>query len=86
MTIEGLDEGTYYLKETNPPEGYVGSDSEVTIVIPGQANAENMVSVRFANSPIPHTGGMGTTMFTVGGAAILAAAGVLFVTTRRKES
>ena len=84
--FDGLDEGTYYLKETNPPEGYVGSDSEVTIVIPGQANAENMVSVRFANSQIPHTGGMGTTMFTVGGAAILAAAGALFVVSRRKET
>ena len=39
-----------------------------------------------ANTLIPHTGGMGTTMFTVGGAAILAAAGALFVVTRRREN
>ena len=49
-------------------------------------DSENVVTVHFANSPIPHTGGMGTTMFTVGGAAILAAAGVLFVVTRRREN
>ena len=36
-----------------------------------------------ANTLIPHTGGMGTTMFTLGGAAILAAAGVLFIYSRK---
>ena len=84
--FDGLDEGTYYLKETNPPEGYVGSDSELEVVIPSQAGTGNVANVQFANSQIPHTGGMGTTMFTVGGAAILAAAGALFVVSRRKET
>ena len=84
--FDGLDEGTYYLKETNPPEGYVGSDSELEVVIPTQAGTGNVATVQFANSQIPHTGGMGTTMFTVGGAAILAAAGALFVVSRRKET
>ena len=75
------------MTETKAPDGFVKSDTEVKVDIPSQANqATNIATVNFANSPIPHTGGMGTTMFTVGGAAILAAAGVLFVTTRRKES
>ena len=81
---DGLDEGTYYLKEVDPPEGYVGSDQELTVVIPDKAGTDNIANVKFANSPVPHTGGMGTTLFTVGGAAILAVAGALFVTTRRK--
>ena len=81
---DGLDAGTYYLKEVDPPEGYVASDQELTVVIPGDAGTNNIANVKFANSPVPHTGGMGTTLFTVGGAAILAVAGALFVTTRRK--
>ena len=85
VTFDGLDEGTYYLKETQAPDGYVCSDQELPITIPSQADTENVVHVQFANSPIPHTGGMGTTVYTVGGAAILAMAGVLFVATRKKE-
>ena len=64
----------------------MGSDSELEVVIPSQAGTGNVANVQFANSQIPHTGGMGTTMFTVGGAAILAAAGALFVVSRRKET
>ncbi|WP_442858889.1 LPXTG cell wall anchor domain-containing protein [Anaeromassilibacillus sp. D41t1_190614_C2] len=34
---------------------------------------------------MPHTGGMGTTLFTIGGVVLLAAAGTLFVVSRRKQ-
>lgn len=83
-TIGGLDEGTYYLVETKAPDGYVKSDTPLKIVIPKDADGITyMVDVNFANTLIPHTGGMGTTMFTLGGAAILAAAGVLFIYSRK---
>ena len=82
--FDGLDVGTYYVKETEAPDGYVGSEQELPVVIPDKAGTNNIANVKFANSPVPHTGGMGTAMFTVGGAAILAVAGALFVTTRRK--
>ena len=85
VTINGLDEGTYYLKETQAPNGYVCSDTPLEIVIPENANASNIVTVNFANTQIPHTGGMGTTLYTVGGAAIVAAAAVLFVVSRKKR-
>ena len=81
----GLAEGSYTLKETTAPEGYVASTETLQVNIPTDADTEQVVNAKFANSPIPHTGGMGTAMFTVGGAAILAAAGALFVTTRRKR-
>lgn len=84
-TIEGLDAGTYYLKETEAPKGYICSDEEVSIVIPTQANTDNMVEVKFANSLIPHTGGTGTLMYTVGGAAIIVLAGVLFFVSRKSR-
>ena len=85
VTINGLDEGTYYLKETQAPDGYVCSDTPLEIVIPEDANASNVVTVNFANTQIPHTGGMGTTLYTVGGGLIVAAAAVLFVVSRKKR-
>lgn len=83
-TFTGLDTGTYYLKETAAPEGYVKSDKalEVTITVD---TADNTVSVSFANSPIPHTGGMGTTLFSIVGGVLIAMAGTIFVISRRKR-
>ena len=83
--IDGLDAGTYYLTEIKAPEGYVKSDTPLTIIIPKDADGENVVSVSFANSQIPHTGGTGTLMYTIGGAAIIATAGVLLLVSRKKR-
>ena len=83
--IDGLDAGTYTLTETEAPEGFVKSDTPLTIVIPDNADGNNVVSVSFANSQIPHTGGTGTLMFTIGGAAIIATAGVLLLVSRKKK-
>lgn len=83
--LNGLDEGTYYIKETQAPNGYVCSDQELEITIPDQAGTDNVVTVNFANTQIPHTGGMGTTLYTVGGGLIVAAAAVLFVVSRKKR-
>lgn len=86
VSLEGLDAGTYYLKETKAPEGYVCSDKVVTIKIPDQTGTDNMVNVKFANSLIPHTGGMGTTLFSIVGGALIATAGVIFVISRKKRA
>ena len=83
--IDGLDAGTYTLTETKAPDGYVKSDTPLTIVIPDNADGENVVSVSFANSQIPHTGGSGTLMFTIGGVVIIAMAGVLLLASRKKK-
>lgn len=82
--IEGLDAGTYTLTETKAPGGYVKSDTPLIIEIPEDTSA-NVVSVQFANSEIPHTGGIGTTLFTIGGAAIIVGAGIVFAVTRKRK-
>ena len=82
--FNGLAEGVYSLQETKAPENYVASNEAIDVTIPDQA-ADNVATVNFANSSIPHTGGMGTTMFTVGGAVIVAAAAILFVVSRKKR-
>lgn len=79
---------TYYVKETAAPEGYNINDSVFTVNI----NKENGVTqVNGAAIPnykpvVPETGGMGTMMFTIGGAALIACAGVLFLIVRKKKS
>lgn len=88
IMVDGMDAGTYYLKETKAPEGYVCSDKELEIVIAEDAaNVLNFaISVNFANSQIPHTGGMGTTLFSIVGGALIATAGVIFVISRKKRA
>ena len=84
VVIDGLDAGKYALVETKAPDNYVKSDTPLMLTI--KAGIEpNVVNVKFANSKIPHTGGMGTTLFTIGGVVLLAAAGTLFVVSRRKQ-
>lgn len=85
ILVDGLDAGTYYLKETKAPDGYVCSTAELTIVIPEKAGVNNTVGVSFANSQIPHTGGTGTLMFTIGGIALMGTAGLLLVVSRKKR-
>ena len=85
VVIDGLDAGTYTLTETKAPEGYVKSDTPLTIVIPDDADETFTVNVNFANSQIPHTGGTGTLMFTIGGIALMGTAGLLLVVSRKKR-
>ena len=85
VVIDGLDAGTYYLKETKAPNGYVCSTAELTIVISEKVGVNNTVGVSFANSQIPHTGGTGTLMFTIGGIALMGTAGLLLVVSRKKR-
>lgn len=86
VTYTGLLAGTYTLTETEAPEGYVKSDKPLTIVIPDDADTDNIVRVDFANSWIPHTGGTGTGIYMLIGALILGMAAICLVISRRKKS
>lgn len=84
--INGLDAGTYYLVETEAPDGYVCSDTPVKVILPDNADGTTyLAKVKFANSAVPHTGGTGTLMYTIGGIAIIVLAGVLLIVYRKSR-
>lgn len=86
VRIDGLDAGTYYLKEAVAPDGYMRSEKELTIEVNyTTSGADYTVEAQFANIQIPHTGGTGTMMYTIGGIAIIALAGALLFVYRKNR-
>lgn len=81
-------DSTYYVKETSAPAGYTINDTVFTVSIDKSKGFTLVNNAPIPNySPtVPQTGGMGTMMFTVGGAALVACAGVLFVIVRKKKT
>lgn len=96
-TIKGLDIGQYSFKEVVAPEGYtinLDDESGEIKLNTGVTKAEkqdDIVSVgAFMNdttiSALPSTGGIGITIFTVGGCAIMILAAGMFFVSRRRAS
>ena len=91
VTFTGLKAGTYYVEETVAPAGYnINSKKfEITIstqgIVTGDNVKDNKLVVTDFPLSVPQTGGAGTVMFTVGGIALIACAGVLFFVVMRKK-
>lgn len=98
--FKGLGAGTYTLKETKVPDGYAEAPDVTFTVKADKVNDmfaaasftfENTTSdntITVIDNPLqtlPGTGGIGTYLFTIGGAAIVLLAGVLFVFYIRKR-
>jgi fimbrial isopeptide formation D2 family protein/LPXTG-motif cell wall-anchored protein len=96
--FNGLKAGTYYVKETTVPAGYVASEnfsftlSSTTAIADNPATTdvtENNYLVKespVVNTPgaeLPTTGGIGTTIFYAVGAILVIGAGLVLVTRRR---
>lgn len=96
VTFAKLAAGTYKVKETVAPAGYNLNSSEYTVVISttgvitvtvdGNSSTVNQVEVPDYPVTVPSTGGMGTMMFYVGGAALIVCAGVLLFVLKRKKA
>jgi len=94
-----LPDGTYYLLETKAPVDYTKLLEAIEIVVDGKAATEpsmtteqqDMILTNIANvantpgSTLPSTGGVGATLMTIGGVALILAAGAFLVLRRRKE-
>lgn len=98
LVLVGLDTGKYNFKETTAPEGYhikndpSGVDASAELKLEdGKTEAEAILeaSTELTNtklSSLPSTGGIGTTIFTIGGCVIMIAAAGLFFASRKKEN
>ena len=81
-------EYTYYFEEVVAPEGYTVLENDVEAKWDGKANIA-ITGIATASdttvSSLPETGGMGTTMFTIGGCAIMVIAAALYFVNRKKQ-
>ena len=72
ITIKGLDADTYVIDETKAPDGYAKLKTPKSVQITTDTAVSVTETVKVENSTeswLPETGGMGTVIFTVVGAA-----------------
>lgn len=100
--FKGLKAGTYTLEETTVPDGYNKMDDMIITVgakVDGENATANPAEgwtlngfvystdvTNYAGVQLPSTGGIGTTIFTIGGCALMIFAAALYFATRRKTA
>lgn len=86
VTFANLPSGTYYVRETKAPKGYVKKDDPILVVISANENELHVVrNVTCFNTKVPFTGGTGTMLFTVIGLAVMGGAGAAYAVSRKKK-
>jgi LPXTG-motif cell wall-anchored protein len=94
VVVRGLDDSyTYKFKEVKAPEGYSVNTDDSTATWDASTDEKPQTPDKRTGtasmndtklSALPSTGGIGTTIFTIGGCAIMIVAAGLFFATRRK--
>ena len=94
VRVVGFDNGTYYLEETEAPDGYnkltarqkfIISDGNLDAVFNGDiySTGSGVHVVNKTGSMLPETGGLGTLLFTLLGGGTALGTGVVLVTKKR---
>lgn len=89
LKVTGLAEGTYFFEETKAPNGYSINEDGVTVTVEAKDDANvsatgHLIDTKLAS--LPGTGGIGTTIFTIGGCIIMIAAAAFYFLSRKKEN
>ena len=93
-SIDGLAAGTYYLVETDAPEGYQLDATPIEVVITASTNdnatADSLIvskTIDNTKTPaLPVTGGAGTVAITAAGVVLVAGAAMLIVRARKSDN
>lgn len=91
VSLSGLGAGTYWFEEVKAPTGYSLNTAPMSVTVETDTALDNILEltpINFLNdklASLPSTGGIGTTIFTIGGCAIMIAAAALFFVSRRKS-
>ena len=94
VRVIGFDNGTYYLEETEAPDGYnkltarqqfIISDGNLDAIFNDDvfSSGSGVHVVNKTGSMLPETGSIGTTLFITFGTMVVMATGVLLVTKKR---
>ncbi|MDY2658332.1 MAG: SpaA isopeptide-forming pilin-related protein, partial [[Ruminococcus] gnavus] len=102
LKLNGLKAGTYWLVETDAPDGYNGITAPIKITITKSNDTDvnnwtiskgddvvedKIIDIENSTGTIlPGTGGMGTVLFTVVGVVLALLIGASFVISRRKRA
>ena len=91
--IQGLDAGTYYLTETQQPDGYNKLSAPITVVIAEEGtitvDSKTVTEVKVLNNTgtiLPTTGGNGTSLIYFLGAVLALVSGVVLITKQRMKN
>lgn len=96
VTFAKLGAGTYTVQETIAPSGYnlnstlytinISEEGVITVTVDDELSPVTTLEVPNYPVTVPATGGVGTVMFYVGGAALIVCAGVLLFVLKRKKA
>ena len=95
VTLKGLDNGTYFLSEKQPPAGYNAIDNAPSVTINGQNNNATITNSKYVSGGIqiinntggllPMTGGSGSTMLMLVGTALVLGSLIVLIAKRRAD-